>query len=197
VAGGASVVLLDRSAEALRGIDAGLRARIGVLRGDAAALPFRGEVFDAVVLRAALHHLAEPAAALRQAARVTRPGGAVVVLDKAAPEEPAACALRNAVERLRHPGHRWSWTERELRHLAESARLAVEACVVWVEPRDAEEWIARGDCPAPWDARVREYLEADLAAGGRALGTRRGPRGELRIEERWAALRLRKPGGTR
>jgi hypothetical protein len=63
--------------------------------------------------------------------------------------------------------------------------------------RDAEEWIAKGDCPPPWDGIVREYLRADLEAGGPALGTREGPGGALVLEERWAALRLRKPGGRR
>lgn len=196
-AAGARVVLLDRSAEALAEADPALRARLLVVRGNAAALPFPAGVFDAVVLRAVVHHLPDPAAALREAARAAKPGGTVVVLDKTAFDDLPARALRNAVERLRHPGHVWSWSERELRNLAGAARLEVEATERWVETRDAEEWLARGDCAPPWDGIVREMLQADLRRGGKAFGSRRGEGGALLLEERWAAIRMRKPGGAR
>ena len=54
---GARVVLLDRNGEALR--SAGEAARAGARRvhGDAARLPFPAGPFDAVVLRAVVHHL--------------------------------------------------------------------------------------------------------------------------------------------
>jgi ubiquinone/menaquinone biosynthesis C-methylase UbiE len=194
-AAGARVVLLDRDAGALAEVDPSLAGRVRRVRGDVLSLPFGAATFDAVVLRAVLHHLVEPAAALREAARVTRPGGVVVLVDKAAPEEIERRALRNAVERLRHRGHVWSHSERELRNLAGAARLDVEAWESWTEERDAAEWIARGDCPLPWDGVVREVLAADARAGGAALGARPGPGGGLLLEERWAALRLRKPAG--
>ena len=43
--------------------------------GDARALPFAAGAFDATVAAFSLNHLADPAAGLREAARVTRPGG--------------------------------------------------------------------------------------------------------------------------
>lgn len=194
---GARVVLLDRSLEAMGRADPGLLARARAVAGDAGALPFRAGLFDVVLLRAAVHHLAEPAVALREAARVTRPGGAVVVVDKTGPADLPLRALRNAIERIRHPGHVWAHAERELRSLAAAARLEVEASRSWGEIHDAEEWIARGRCDPPWDGIVRELLRADLAGGGKATGVREGPAGGLFLEERWAALRLRKGGGRR
>ncbi len=196
VAAGARVVLLDRDQESLRGLDPDLRARVLLAAaGDGAALPFPAALFDAVVLRAAVHHIPEPVAVLREAARVAKPGGAVLLVDKAAPEDVEARALRNAVERLRHSGHVWSYSERELRNLGGAARLEAEAGVPWIEVKDASEWIAGGTCVPPWDGLVREYLEADRAAGGKAFGGRAGPDGALLIEDRWTAVLLRKPGG--
>ncbi len=45
--------------------------------GDAEALPFEDEQFDAVICCFGLMHFAEPARALREAARVLKPGGIV------------------------------------------------------------------------------------------------------------------------
>jgi demethylmenaquinone methyltransferase / 2-methoxy-6-polyprenyl-1,4-benzoquinol methylase len=60
---------------------AGRRARPGVplLAGDALALPFADGTFDAVTISFALRNVVDPDGALRELARVTRPGGRLVV----------------------------------------------------------------------------------------------------------------------
>ncbi|HLU33616.1 MAG TPA: demethylmenaquinone methyltransferase [Natronosporangium sp.] len=70
---------------------AGRLARPGVplLAGDALALPFADEVFDAVTISFALRNVADPVAALREMRRVTRPGGRLVVCEFSAPTNPA------------------------------------------------------------------------------------------------------------
>ena len=175
LAGGARVVVLERDGGRLEEASSALKGPASFVRGDVRSLPFVAATFDAVVLRAIVHHLVDPAHALREAARVAKPGGAVLVVDKVGPDGIEARAKRNALERLRHSHHVWSWSERELRTLAESARLDVEAYEPWSEERSAEEWIARGDGGARWSALVRELL------GGAAV-----------VEERWASMRLRK-----
>ncbi len=75
----ARVVVLDRSrtmaAEARRrGLD------VAVV-GDAAALPFADGAFDGCRADRTLQHLADPAAAVRELVRVTRPGGRIVAVD--------------------------------------------------------------------------------------------------------------------
>ena len=79
-ADGADVVGLDASAAFLRvarrrAEDAGLA--ITWVRGDAHALPFADDAFDAAVVGATLNEFADPARAVRELARVVRPSGLV------------------------------------------------------------------------------------------------------------------------
>jgi SAM-dependent methyltransferase len=71
----ARVVALDASAAMLR-IARTLRAASAVL-ADALALPLADGTADAVILAYVLFHLADPARAVAEAARVLRPGGRV------------------------------------------------------------------------------------------------------------------------
>ncbi len=192
VAAGARVVLVDRRERALAEVPPELASRTARVVADGVALPFRAETFDLVILRAAVHHLVEPLAVVREGARVLRQGGTMLLVDKVAPADACARALRNAVERLRHRGHTWTHSREGLAVLGTGARLEVDAVEEWTEAWEAGEWIARARTEPPWDRLVREMLEADAAAGGAALGTRR--EGERLLgEDRWAVLRLRRP----
>jgi demethylmenaquinone methyltransferase/2-methoxy-6-polyprenyl-1,4-benzoquinol methylase len=70
---------------------AGRRARPGVplLAGDALALPFADRAFDAVTAAFALRNVVDPAAAMRELHRVTRPGGRLVICEFSHPTNPA------------------------------------------------------------------------------------------------------------
>lgn len=54
------------------------RLGLDCVRGDGATLPFAEKSVDAVVIVDALHHFADKAGALEEAARVLRPGGVLV-----------------------------------------------------------------------------------------------------------------------
>lgn len=72
----AMVAEADRRAAA-----AGVADRVEHRQGDATALPFEDDRFDAVRSERLLMHLPDPEAALREMVRVARPGGRIVVLD--------------------------------------------------------------------------------------------------------------------
>lgn len=81
-----TVWALDPSSEMLerarrRAGSAGAGDRVRFTEGVAEALPFERAEFDAVYSNYALHHLDEPRALLDEAARVARPGAAVLVRD--------------------------------------------------------------------------------------------------------------------
>ncbi len=74
-AAGARVVAVDAAVGMLAH---DRRARPAAVAGDAYRLPFRAASFDAVVAAFVFNHLDDPVAALAEAARVTRPGGALL-----------------------------------------------------------------------------------------------------------------------
>jgi demethylmenaquinone methyltransferase/2-methoxy-6-polyprenyl-1,4-benzoquinol methylase len=81
---GAYAVGADLSVGMLR---AGRRTRpeLPLLAGDALALPFRDAAFDAVTISFGLRNVADVDGALRELARVTRPGGRLVVCEFSRP----------------------------------------------------------------------------------------------------------------
>jgi demethylmenaquinone methyltransferase/2-methoxy-6-polyprenyl-1,4-benzoquinol methylase len=84
---GATAIGADFSVGMLR---AGRRARpsVPLVAADALALPFADNSFDAVTISFGLRNIVDPAAALRELARVTRPGGRLVVCEFSHPVLP-------------------------------------------------------------------------------------------------------------
>jgi ArsR family transcriptional regulator len=77
------VIAVDRSGDMLHAARRRLRDQpnVDVRRGELEALPIDDRDLDAAIVMLVLHHTPDPAAALREAARVLRPGGAVLLCD--------------------------------------------------------------------------------------------------------------------
>lgn len=94
---GPEITVVDISLGMLR------RARgargLSAVAGDAGRLPFRDASVDAITVVDAFHHLPDHAAALREAARVLAPGGALVIreFDPAHPLGRALVAAEHAI----------------------------------------------------------------------------------------------------
>ena len=84
---GATVVPLDLSFGMLA-VGKQRRPELSFLAGDALHLPFRNASFDAVTISFGLRNVEDAAAALSEMARVTRPGGRLVVCEFSTPTWP-------------------------------------------------------------------------------------------------------------
>jgi demethylmenaquinone methyltransferase/2-methoxy-6-polyprenyl-1,4-benzoquinol methylase len=96
---GCTVVGLDQSeamldgARARLGRDAALAQRVSLVTGEAENLPFPDGSFDHLTFTYLLRYVDDPAATMRELARVVRPGGRVASLEFAVPASPLWRAL--------------------------------------------------------------------------------------------------------
>jgi SAM-dependent methyltransferase len=93
---GAQVTVLDPTPQMLRYVPAD--GPVVAVLGVAEAMPFGDDEFDAVIVTDAFHHFRDQPGAVREFARVVRPGGGVVVVEL----DPSGFVMRviAAAERL-------------------------------------------------------------------------------------------------
>jgi demethylmenaquinone methyltransferase / 2-methoxy-6-polyprenyl-1,4-benzoquinol methylase len=135
--GATEVVALDLSHRMVSvGAQRGL-PRVRFLTGDALRLPFADGMFDAVTIGFGLRNLPDPVAGLGEFARVTRPGGRLVVLEFSRPTwEPFARVYTGYLVRaLPRIAEVVSSSPAAYRYLAESILL-------WPDQDELAAWIA-------------------------------------------------------
>lgn len=118
-----AVVALDNSPEMLRLARARLQhlapGRVELVQGDFAALPFADASFDTVLFHQVLHYAQSPEDVIAEAARVTRSGGRVAIVDFAPHDREE---LRSA-----HAHVRLGFANEQVRALLSAAGFVPEA----------------------------------------------------------------------
>ncbi|HOU16140.1 MAG TPA: methyltransferase domain-containing protein [Anaerolineae bacterium] len=103
-------------------------------------LPFDSNTFDLVTCRIAPHHFDDVGKFVKEAARVVRPGGLVLVQDQVMPEDPLVAGYVEAFEKLRDPSHNHALTESEWRAAFAAAGLTLEHVETLAKSHSFEEW---------------------------------------------------------
>ena len=129
-------------------------------------LPYESNGFDRVVTRYSLHHFQEPQAVLQEIYRVCHPGGAAMIIDIVAPEDPATAQRYNHLERLRDPSHTTALSLSVLQSMI--ADVGFTIATTDVNPRgemDAEGWFDLSQTSPAVREDVRGMLENELQGG--------------------------------
>jgi len=139
-------------------------------RGDVTAIPFSDHSYDIVTCGFAIHHLAQPGAAVKEFARVLRRGCGRLALMDIVVAEPGRPEVNNRIEQARDPSHVHTHTQPELLRLMESAGLRLRTAERVELPRSFNHWMhVAGSKPGdPAYEETRRLMEAtfdDDAAG--------------------------------
>jgi len=143
-------------------------ANVETRPADAEALPFPNDTFDLVACRLAFHHFPHPEAAVREFARVLKPGGTLGFADNVAVEDPAGARAYNDYERLRDPSHHEVLPLSGLVALVESSGLHVEATRSFAKEFEFDPWADRMHVTPQDKTRLLDMLRA-LPASARPL----------------------------
>ena len=131
------VVALDYSENMIRiarknAQRAQLETRVQLVQGDAKKLPFKNDFFDLVTSNHAIHHLSDPVEFFNEISRVTKPEGAILLMDLLRPPRTLIPAIVSVfgfgseplMRSLYRDSLRAAYTLTELRELLGKSRLA-------------------------------------------------------------------------
>ncbi len=110
---------------------------------DAHAIPYSDETLDIVTCRAAPHHFKDVRLFVREAWRVTRPGGRMVVIDGAAPEDPGLHEYLDHLEVVRDPSHNRRLSLSEWRDAFRDAGFQLDVSYLEDDIYDFDDWVIR------------------------------------------------------
>jgi SAM-dependent methyltransferase len=174
--GAARIVAYDPSSAMLAVVAGEARKRghgaIETRVGAAEQLPFDSGIFDLVITRYSAHHWADVPRALAECARITAPGGRLIVIDVVAPETPLLDTSLQVIEFLRDASHVRDYRLSEWRAMQTAAGFAERAVHEWKIAMHFPAWIARiGTSPervaalravfADLPREVRDYFQVD------------------------------------
>lgn len=187
-----SVAAVDLTPEMLaRGRQAAAQAGIANVhfeQGAAEDLPYPAAAFDLIATRFSIHHFLSPAAALREMARVCRPGGQVAVIDLVAPEDPHLAAGYNDWERRRDASHARALPLGELCQLMEEIGLKITLRDTRDVEMNVDDWLNFAQTEPGRRAHIRQALRQELE-GSTPTGLRPFRReGALLFLHRWGIV---------
>jgi len=111
------------------------------LEGDASALPFPYGDFDLVGCVRVLHHVRRPELVVSELARVTRPGGRILIADQLGDVDPLRRLELDRFERARDPSHTRLLPDTDIRGYLEAWDLVVTVNEIVRERRDLDRYL--------------------------------------------------------
>jgi len=139
-------------------------ANVEVVVGDGEHLPFDSFSFDVAGTLRTLHHTPRPELLVAELARVTRPGGTILVVDQLAPTDPLAAIELTRFEHARDPSTTRVLASADLRGLFDSNSLVLRRELVTNEPRDLGAYFDLVGCEGVERERAMALAPAGYAA---------------------------------
>jgi len=143
--------------------------------GNAQALPYDDDSFDVVTCRVCAHHFADSEVAVREAARVLRPGGRVLWVDSMVPEDPAQDTFLNTIELLRDVSHVRDHSVSQWQEMFAATGLTATVEGRWQTELPFDDWTERMQTPEPARVMLRRLFDGATVQIREAFGIRTSP----------------------
>jgi len=127
-------------------------------------LPFADACFDRVTSRQSAHHFSDIHAAVREVARVLKPGGSLVLIDTFSPEDHELDVFLNGIELLRDSSHVRDYRVSEWREMLADVGFELKQLQAWDIALEFEDWVRRSRTA---DSSVLELRECIRGASDR------------------------------
>ena len=132
------------------------------VEGDATSLGFEYGHFDISACIRLLHHVRRPELAVSELARVTRPGGRILVADQLGSIDPLRSLELDRFERVRDPTHQRLLPDADIRGYLDANDLVLVSFEVSRERIDLEERLELAEVPEEQRVRVRGLAPGSL-----------------------------------
>lgn len=143
------VVAVEQDEELAARARADAPPNVEVQIGDGEHLALEPFSFDLVGCIRVLHHTRRPELMVAELARMTRPGGTVLVADQLASVDPLAAVELNRFERARDPSTTRVMSDGDLRALFDANGLVLRREKVVREQRDLDAYLDLAGCEGP------------------------------------------------
>ena len=151
----AEVVGVDVREEYLEAARAAAPENVRFVEGDSMQLPFGYAEFDLACSHRVLHHLRRPELAVSELARVTRPGGRILVVDQLGSVDPLRSMEMDRFERLRDETHQRLLPEQDIRGYLDANDLVLLSSEIVSERVDLERRLELGGFSEEERERIR------------------------------------------
>lgn len=149
------VVAADTRADYLDAARGLAPENVRFVEADATALPFEYGTFDVAGCQRLLHHVHRPELVVSELARVTRPGGRILIIDQLGSVDPLRSIELDRFERLRDPGHERLLPEADIRGFLDANDLVLLVSEIVTERVDLEQRLELAQVPAEERVRIR------------------------------------------
>ncbi|NOZ26627.1 MAG: methyltransferase domain-containing protein [Chloroflexi bacterium] len=156
-------------------------------------LPFLDDSFDLITCAYGLHHFQDAAAAIREMARVCRPGGHILIHEPAGDIDPVKRATQDVIELRRDSSHVTLLTADQTRDLVIQAGLEIDRDEITEIERHLADWLDAENADAEMVEEVTAMLDAAMEGDAAGLQVHRERDGSLSFRQRVLTLLAHKP----
>ncbi|MGG0737625.1 class I SAM-dependent methyltransferase [Niallia taxi] len=134
-------------------------SNVNYIVADAESLPFLDNTFDLVTCRIAAHHFPNAKEFIKEAHRVLKQGGRLLLVDNIAPVNPLLDNFINTLEQLRDNSHVRCYSQNEWQSWVDETGFVLVKSKVRKKQLEYQSWVERTTSSDEEISKVAQYIQ--------------------------------------